>query len=52
MREGRFRSDLFYRMNGVCLRLPPLRERKKDIPTLMEFSMENHSTLFGRPRRS
>lgn len=51
MREGRFRSDLFYRMNGVCLRLPPLRERKKDIPPLVEFFMEKHSARFGRPRR-
>ena len=52
MRAGRFRSELFYRMNGVCLRLPPLRERKKDIPMLAEFFMVKHATLFGRPRRA
>jgi two-component system, NtrC family, response regulator AtoC len=51
MRAGRFRSELFYRMNGVCLRLPPLRDRKKDIPLLAEFFMAKHATLFGRPRR-
>jgi two-component system, NtrC family, response regulator AtoC len=50
MCAGRFRSELFYRMNGVCLRLPPLRERRKDIPALAEFFMVKHATLFGRPR--
>ena len=52
MCAGRFRSELFYRMNGVCLRLPPLRERKKDIPALTEFFIVKHATLFGRPRRA
>ena len=52
MCAGRFRSELFYRMNGVCLRLPPLRERKKDIPALTEFFIVKHATFFGRPRRA
>lgn len=52
MCAGRFRSELFYRMNGVCLRLPPLRERRKDIPVLAEFFMLKHATLFGRPRKA
>jgi two-component system response regulator AtoC len=52
MREGRFRSELYYRMNGVCLRLPPLRDRKEDIPLLVEFFVTKYSLEFGRPRPS
>ena len=51
MRNGRFRSELYYRINGVCLRLPPLRERKEDIPMLAEFFVTKHAALLGRPRR-
>jgi len=51
MRGGRFRSELYYRISGVCLRLPPLRERQEDIPMLAEFFLTKHAVLLGRPRR-
>lgn len=50
MRAGRFRSELYYRMNGVCLRLPPLRERKEDIPMLAELFLTKHAAQLGRSR--
>ena len=52
MRGGRFPRELYYRMNGVCLRLPPLRERTEDIPLLVELFLTKHAALFGRPRPS
>jgi len=52
MRSGRFRSELYYRINGVCLRLPPLRERREDILPLTEFFLTEHAAQFGRPRPS
>jgi len=52
VRAGRFRSELYYRINGVCLRLPPLRERKEDIPLFAEFFLTKHAVLLDRPRPS
>ena len=48
MQAGRFRRELYYRINGVCLRLPPLRERKEDIPSLADFFLSKHAMNFGR----
>jgi DNA-binding NtrC family response regulator len=52
VRAKRFRNELYYRINGVCLRLPPLRERREDIPRLVEFFLTKHAVQFGRPRLS
>ncbi len=46
--KGNFRSDLFYRLNVFPIYLPPLRDRKKDIPLLADFFLEKHSEKSGK----
>ncbi len=46
VRENRFREDLFYRLNTITLRMPPLRKRKEDIPMLVDFFLK-HSRFGG-----
>jgi two-component system, NtrC family, response regulator AtoC len=48
MKAGRFRRELYYRINGVCLRLPALRERREDIPLLSDYFLVKHCTQLGR----
>jgi DNA-binding NtrC family response regulator len=46
--EGRFRRELYFRLDGACLRLPPLRERAEDIPVLTEHFLNKHATHLKR----
>ncbi len=52
--EGRLREDLFYRLNGIRLRLPPLRERREEIPPLVEYYLRKYGDELkkGRPALS
>ncbi|MBV9574005.1 MAG: sigma-54-dependent Fis family transcriptional regulator, partial [Acidobacteriales bacterium] len=43
VREGKFREDLFYRLNVITIDLPPLRQRKEDIPLLVDFFLQRYS---------
>ena len=45
---GRFRNELFYRLNGVCMKLAPLRRRKEDIPDLARFFLRKYARMFRR----
>jgi two-component system response regulator PilR (NtrC family) len=48
IKAGRFREDLYYRMNVVGIHLPPLRERKKDIPLLAEHFIKKYNAEMGK----
>ncbi|HOL17414.1 MAG TPA: sigma 54-interacting transcriptional regulator, partial [Bacillota bacterium] len=48
IRQGEFRSDLFYRLNVIPLHIPPLRERKDDIPCLMEFFLQKYNKILHK----
>jgi two-component system, NtrC family, response regulator AtoC len=49
VQQGRFRQDLFYRINVLHIQLPPLRERGADIPELVAHFLAKHSQSFGSP---
>jgi nitrogen regulation protein NR(I) len=52
IREKQFREDLFYRLNVVVITLPPLRNRREDIPDLVRFFLSRHGPDLGNPTPS
>jgi DNA-binding NtrC family response regulator len=47
--KGEFREDLYYRLNVICIKLPPLRDRSDDIELLARYFLNNFSELYGKP---
>jgi DNA-binding NtrC family response regulator len=48
VKEGRFREDLFYRINVIPIKMPPLRERAEDIPQLVDFFLRRYTNRFRK----
>ncbi|MFC1895679.1 sigma-54-dependent transcriptional regulator, partial [Thermodesulfobacteriota bacterium] len=51
MEEGIFRKDLYYRLNVVMIQIPPLRDRKADIPELIDFFIKKYAAVHGKEAR-
>src|SRR5256886_14721034 len=46
--HGAFREDLFYRLNVVTIHIPPLRERREEIPVFLDFFLRKYSEFYGK----
>ena len=47
--SGQFREDLFFRLNVVCINMPPLRERREEIPILSDYFLKKYSVQYNKP---
>ena len=47
--DGQFREDLFFRLNVVCINLPPLRERREEVPILVDYFLKKYSVQYNKP---
>jgi two-component system response regulator AtoC len=47
--EDRFREDLFLHLNVVCITMPPLRERREEVPILSNYFLKKYSALYNKP---
>jgi len=51
VKEGAFRQDLYYRLNVIPLKLPPLRERREDVGLLVDFFIRKYAAQYGKPEK-
>jgi DNA-binding NtrC family response regulator len=51
VQEGAFREDLFYRLNVITIHIPPLRERREEIPVFLDFFLSKYSEFYGKQPR-